>query len=57
VTRRDIGFIPSSDGRASAARFSGPGAHRAVADAEHNLPEEAPGAFAGAVWELISAHL
>jgi pimeloyl-ACP methyl ester carboxylesterase len=41
-------------GIAQAARFTGPRQHRVVAGAGHNLPEEAPAAFAAAVWELAS---
>jgi pimeloyl-ACP methyl ester carboxylesterase len=47
--------VAATDGKASAARFSGPRQHRVVPNAGHNLPEEAPRAFADAVWELASA--
>lgn len=46
------GVIPATDGRASAAKFSGPRIHRQVPDAGHNLPQEAPKAFADACAEL-----
>jgi pimeloyl-ACP methyl ester carboxylesterase len=49
------GVIPASDGKASAPRFKGPRTHRIVAGAGHNLPQEAPEAFAGAILELIAA--
>jgi pimeloyl-ACP methyl ester carboxylesterase len=49
------GVVAATDGKASAARFSGPRQHRVVPNAGHNLPEEAPRAFADAVWELASA--
>ncbi len=49
------GVVPPSDGRASASKFAGPRSHRLVEGAGHNLPEEAPRAFADAVWELASA--
>ncbi len=49
------GIAPATDGKAHAAKFSGPRSHRIVV-AGHNLPQEAPQAFADAVWELASAH-
>jgi pimeloyl-ACP methyl ester carboxylesterase len=49
------GVVPANDGKASAARFTGPRAHRVIENAGHNLPEEAPKEFADAVWELASA--
>ncbi|HEV2602576.1 MAG TPA: alpha/beta hydrolase [Microvirga sp.] len=48
------GVVPATDERASAAKFTGPRSHRIVEGAGHNLPEEAPQAFADAVWELAS---
>jgi pimeloyl-ACP methyl ester carboxylesterase len=48
------GVVPATDGTASVARFSGPRQHRVVPNAGHNLPEEAPAAFAEAVSELAS---
>jgi pimeloyl-ACP methyl ester carboxylesterase len=46
------GNFPATDGSAGAARFTGPHVHRQVPDAGHNLPQEAPDAFANAVWEV-----
>jgi pimeloyl-ACP methyl ester carboxylesterase len=47
------GVVPATDGKASAARFTGPREHRVVEGAGHNLPEEAPNDFADAVAELV----
>jgi pimeloyl-ACP methyl ester carboxylesterase len=47
------GVIPATDGRASAAKFTGPRTHRVIPRAGHNLPQEEPEAFAAAVTELI----
>lgn len=47
------GVLPASDGRASAARFTSRRIHRIVPGAGHNVPQEAPEAFAAAVLELI----
>jgi pimeloyl-ACP methyl ester carboxylesterase len=49
------GVLPASDGRASASKFTGRRVHRVVRGAGHNVPQEAPGAFAAAVMELIHA--
>ena len=49
------GVVAATDGTAAAARFTGPRQHRVVPNVGHNLPEEAPAAFAGAVWELAAA--
>ena len=49
------GVLPASDGRASAAKFTGRRVHRIVPGAGHNLPQEAPEAFAAAVMALIKA--
>ena len=49
------GNYPAGDGSATAAKFSGPRTHRQVPDAGHNLPQEAPVAFADAVMELMKA--
>lgn len=46
------GVIAATDGSAAAARFSGPRQHRRIPGAGHNLPQEAPQAFADAVAEL-----
>lgn len=47
------GVIPPTDGMANAAKFTGGRVHRRVPGAGHNLPQEAPQAFAAAVMELI----
>ena len=49
------GNYPASDGSATAAKFRGPRTHRRVPNAGHNLPQEAPTAFADAVMELMNA--
>ena len=49
------GVLPASDGRASASKFTGRRVHRIVPGAGHNLPQEAPKAFAAAVMELVKA--
>jgi pimeloyl-ACP methyl ester carboxylesterase len=49
------GVAPATDGSASAAKFSDRRAHRVVPYAGHNLPQEAPEAFAAAVMELVKA--
>ena len=49
------GVAPATDGSASAAKFTGRRAHRVVPRAGHNLPQEAPEAFAAAVMELVKA--
>jgi pimeloyl-ACP methyl ester carboxylesterase len=49
------GNFPATDGCASARHFTGPSVHHQVPNAGHNLPQEAPEAFASAVLEL--AHL
>lgn len=46
------GNFPVTDGTASAQHFTGPRLHRQVANAGHNLPQEAPAAFADAVLAL-----
>ena len=46
------GNFPATDASASAAHFTGPRAHHHVPDAGHNLPQEAPEAFAAAVHEV-----
>ena len=48
------GIAPASDGKAQAARFTGLRTHRVV-HAGHNVPQEAPQAFADAVWSLAAA--
>src|SRR6266478_6280717 len=49
------GNFPATDGSTSARYFTGPRVHHQVPNAGHNLPQEAPDAFASAVLEL--AHL
>ena len=46
------GNFPATDGAASAHHFTGPRVHHRVPNAGHNLPQEAPDAFAGAVLAL-----
>jgi pimeloyl-ACP methyl ester carboxylesterase len=43
------GVAPASDGKAYASRFTGKREHRIIKGAGHNLPQEAPEAFAQAV--------
>jgi pimeloyl-ACP methyl ester carboxylesterase len=47
------GVAQATDGKASAARFTGRRVHRLIPRAGHNLPQEEPEAFAAAVMELI----
>jgi len=49
------GVLPAGDGSASASKFTSRRIHRVVPGAGHNLPQEAPEAFAAAVMELIRA--
>jgi pimeloyl-ACP methyl ester carboxylesterase len=49
------GVVPATDGKGQASKFTGARSHRVV-DAGHNVPQEAPQAFADAVWELAAAH-
>jgi pimeloyl-ACP methyl ester carboxylesterase len=49
------GVALATDGNASAPKFSRRRTHRVVSRAGHNLPQEAPEAFAAAVMELIKA--
>ena len=49
------GVVPATDGSAGAAKFPGRRSHRVIAQAGHNLPQEAPEAFAAAVMELVKA--
>jgi pimeloyl-ACP methyl ester carboxylesterase len=46
------GVAPATDGTSYAAKFSGRRTHRIVKGAGHNLPQEAPRAFADAVIEV-----
>ena len=47
------GVVPATDGTASASKFTGRRTHHVIPHAGHNLPQEEPEAFAGAVMELI----
>jgi len=47
------GVVPATDGKSSAAKFTGGRMHRVIPRAGHNLPQEEPEAFAAAVMELI----
>ena len=49
------GVLPASDGRTSAAKFTGHRIHRVTQGVGHNVPQEAPEAFAAAVMELVKA--
>ena len=49
------GVALATDGNASAPKFSRRRTHRVVSRAGHNLPQEAPEAFAAAVMELVKA--
>jgi pimeloyl-ACP methyl ester carboxylesterase len=49
------GVALATDGSASAQKFTGRRTHRVVPRVGHNLPQEAPEAFAAAVMELIKA--
>jgi pimeloyl-ACP methyl ester carboxylesterase len=48
------GNFPATDGTPSAEHFSGPRVHHRVPRAGHNLPQEAPDAFAAAALEVTS---
>jgi pimeloyl-ACP methyl ester carboxylesterase len=47
------GVVPATDGKSTAASFTGRRVHRLIPRAGHNLPQEEPEAFAAAVMELI----
>ena len=49
----DDGVRPPAEASAHAALFVGPRSHRLVPGVGHNLPQEAPQAFADAVMELV----
>jgi pimeloyl-ACP methyl ester carboxylesterase len=49
------GVVAASDGSASAAKFTARRIHRVVKGAGHNVPQEAPEAFAAGVMELVKA--
>jgi pimeloyl-ACP methyl ester carboxylesterase len=46
------GVIPATDGRSSAAKFSGRRIHHRVPNAGHALPQQAPTVFADAIMEV-----
>ena len=46
------GVAPASDGTSYAKQFSGKRTHRIIKGVGHNLPQEAPQAFADAVIEV-----
>jgi len=48
------GVTPATDGLAHAVRFTGGRVHRVIPGVGHNLPQEAPAAFADAVLELVN---
>lgn len=48
------GVVPATDGASTATKFTGDRQHRIIPNAGHNLPQEAPAAFSGAVCELVS---
>jgi pimeloyl-ACP methyl ester carboxylesterase len=48
------GNFPATDGSPSAAHFTGPREHWQVPHAGHNLPQEAPQAFADAVTDVVA---
>lgn len=48
------GVVPVTDGKSTAAKFTGDRQHRVIPNVGHNLPQEDPKAFAAAVWELAS---
>jgi pimeloyl-ACP methyl ester carboxylesterase len=47
------GVVPAAPAIAAADHFTGPRIHRRVANAGHNLPQEAPAVFAEAVLEVL----
>ena len=49
------GVAPATDGTSSAAKFAGRRTHHVIPRAGHNLPQEEPEVFAGAVMELVRA--
>jgi len=49
------GILPATDGSESAPRFAAKRVHRQVPHAGHNLPRQAPLAFADAVTDVLSA--
>jgi pimeloyl-ACP methyl ester carboxylesterase len=48
------GVVPATDGTSTTVKFAGQRQHRVIPNVGHNLPQEAPTAFAAAIWELAS---
>jgi pimeloyl-ACP methyl ester carboxylesterase len=48
------GVVPATDGKSTAGKFTGERQHRVIPKAGHNLPQEAPQAFADATFELAT---
>ena len=48
------GVVAATDGKSTAPKFAGERQHRVIPGIGHNPPQEAPAAFAAAVWELAS---
>jgi len=48
-------IIPATDGRSSAAKFSGKRIHHRLPNVGHNPPQQAPKLFADAVVEVANA--
>jgi pimeloyl-ACP methyl ester carboxylesterase len=46
------GVAPATDGTSYASKFSGKRTHRVIKGAGHNVPQEAPQAFADAIFEV-----
>ena len=46
------GVAPATDGTSYASKFSGKRTHRVIRGAGHNVPQEAPQAFADAIFEV-----
>jgi pimeloyl-ACP methyl ester carboxylesterase len=49
----DDGVRPPAKAEAHARQFSGPREHRLVPGVGHNMPQEVPQVFSGAVMELV----
>jgi len=47
------GVVEATDGRSTAAKFSGFREHRVIRNVGHNLPQEDPAAFASAILDLL----
>jgi hypothetical protein len=44
--------MPATDGKSTAAKFTGEGRHRVIPNAGHNWPQENPAASPATVWEI-----